>query len=174
MIPSGWLYVIAAAAGAAVALTGASWKYGEDIATLKSNQATEQAKAVKVVNDKLVAEQERTNNLQADLAAQDVKYTGILKNVIDSADARIADLESGRSGMSVTVRNPVRSNQLPTAASAGRLDDGTYVAELLPATAARITGIGKDADSCAVKLTALQGWVKTTLRSVAQPDQKVR
>jgi hypothetical protein len=165
LIASGWLYVIAAAAGAAVALTGASWKYGEDIATLKSNQAAEQTKAVKVVNDKLVAEQERTTKLQAELAAQDTKYTGMLKDVVKAADERIADLESGRSGMSVTVRNPVRSNQLPAVTGAGRVDDGTYTAELLPATAARIAGIGKDADSCAVKLTALQGWVKTTLQS---------
>lgn len=165
MISQGWLYLIAACAGAAIALTGASWKYGEDIANLKSDQAAEQSKAVKTINDKLVAEQERTATLQADLAAQDIKYTGILKNVIDSADARIADLESGRSGMSVTVRNPVRSNPVSAGPSASGVDDGTYRAEILPATAARIAGIGKDADRCAVKLSALQDWVKTTLAS---------
>lgn len=164
MIPTPWLYLIAAGVGAAVALTGANWKYGGEIARLQRDAAITLATNVGVVAAQLAVQQEASAALSAKLDAQDAKYFKELSDVKSAADVRIASLLSGSSRLSVKVANPVCPGGLPEAPGAGRVDDGSYTAELLPADAATIYRISEDADSCAVKLSALQDWARGVSR----------
>ncbi|WP_404936597.1 lysis system i-spanin subunit Rz [Pseudomonas aeruginosa] len=72
-------------------------------------------------------------------------------------DQLTADLAAARQRMRVRITSArCSAPSLPAGAVGAGVDDGAEYAELHPATATDIAQLAADADSCAIKLTAMQ------------------
>ncbi len=164
-------YRLPAAGGIALALllAGATagwvvngWRLGREFAAIKQQHAEQLAKNEQEANAAFREQQQARQQLENKLALLDQQHYGELKNAQATTDRLSAGLATARQRMRVTV-TASSCQQLPgagKAAGADRMDDGTVVADIQPATAADLTRLAGDADACAVKLTALQGWAR--------------
>lgn len=175
---------IAGIAGALAAGAAAweiqDWRLGATIAGLEARNA-ENLKAVSdTATAAAVAAAAQETSWQAKLDDQDARSTKELQDVQADATALRARLDAGTVSMSVTVaRSSACRGGVPKAASAGSVGHGaatggtgTVAIQLPTAVADDLTALAGDADSCAAKLTYLQGYARTLMESTPAPDPK--
>lgn len=97
--------------------------------------------------------------LENRLADLDTQHYTELTHARENSQRLAADLSAATRRLSVRARCPAAG--MPAAANASGVDHGSERADIHPEDARRIVGITGDADACAVKLTALQGWART-------------
>lgn len=142
------------------ALADQSHHHALEVATLQEtlNRINEEAAR------QLAAHLEQQQKQAAALATLDAQHYQELRRA-QAENARLrADIVAGRLRVPVSAVCPAAdetdAGDVPGPAVASGLDDGAFRAELHPEVAGRVVGIGGDADECARKLTALQGWVR--------------
>ena len=147
-------------AGAAAGWAVNGWRLGRELAAIKQQHAEQLAADTQVANAAFREQQQARQQLENKLSLLDQQRYGELQNAQANTDRLSADLADARQRMRVTI-TASSCQQLSgagKAAGADRMDDGTVVADIQPATAADLARLAGDADACAVKLTALQGW----------------
>lgn len=136
-----------------------------DIAALKLEHTTTQLQTVTVLKDRLLAIESARQTLENELSTKEAKHYGDLKDVQERNTQLVDSLAAARQRMRVPVTAASCRQYLSQAPASGGVDDATVTVELQPATAADLARLAADADTCAVKLTALQDWANT----VAEP-----
>lgn len=107
-------------------------------------------------------QQDKRQQLEAQLAAIDQQRYQELQHAQTITDSLTADLAAARQRLSVRITRPACSGTVPGTAGATRMDDGADRADIHPEDAAALASITGDADRCAVKLTGLQEWACKT------------
>ncbi|OZI27991.1 hypothetical protein CAL18_05230 [Bordetella genomosp. 7] len=169
--------IIAAATCTALASAAAwqiqSWRYKAVMADQSHRHALEVATLQETLNRineeaarQLVAQQKLQQEQAAVLASLEATHYQELRRA-QNENARLrADVAAGRIRVPVSAvcsaSDKIGAGDVPGQADTASLDDGAFRAELHPEVAGRIVGVGGEADQCAWKLTALQGWVKQT------------
>lgn len=153
-------------AGAAAGWAVNGWRLGRELAAIKQQHAEQIAADTQVANAAFREQQQARQQLENKLSLLDQQRYGELQNAQANTDRLSADLDTARQRMRVTVtaRSCQQLSGAGKAAGADRVDDGTVVADIQPATAADLARLAGDADACAVKLTALQGWARAVSR----------
>lgn len=151
--------VIVALVLAVVAATWrvAEWRFGEQIAALKLQHERERGETSQAVAAELQRRTEQRQRLEADLQAIDEQRYGELRHAQVINDQLTADLAAARQRLRVRItRASCSATGMPAGTVGTSVDDGAEYAELHPATAADLAQLAADADSCAIKLTAMQ------------------
>lgn len=168
-------YRLLAAVGIALALLLAGsaagwlvngWRLGGQIAAIQRKNAEQLAKNEQVASAAFREQQQARQQLENKLSLLDQQRYGELQNAQATTDRLSADLADARQRMRVTI-TASSCQQLSgagKAAGADRVDDGAVTADIQPATAADLASLAGEADACAVKLTALQGWARDVTR----------
>lgn len=154
-------------AGAAAGWTANGWRLGRDLAAIQQQHAEQLAADTQVANAAFREQQQARQQLENKLSLLDQQRYGELQNAQANTDRLSADLDAARQRMRVPIKAG-SCRPVPAAgegAGAGRVDDGDYTADIQPATAADLARLAGDADACAVKLTALQGWVREIIKT---------
>jgi len=162
LLAAGGIALALLLAGAAAGWAVNGWRLGREFAAIKQQHAEQLAKNEQVANAAFREQQQARQQLENKLSLLDQQRYGELQNAQANTDRLSADLADARQRMRVTI-TASSCQQLSGAgkvAGADRVDDGTITVELLPATAADLARLAGDADACAVKLTALQGWAR--------------
>ena len=162
LLAAGGIALALLLAGAAAGWTVNGWRLGEQIAAIQRKNAEQLAKNEQVANAAFLEQQQVRQQLENKLSLLDQQRYGELQNAQATTDRLSADLADARQRMRVTI-TASSCQQLSgagKAAGADRVDDGTVIADIQPATAADLARLAGDADACAVKLTALQGWAR--------------
>ncbi|HBO6773578.1 TPA: lysis protein [Pseudomonas aeruginosa] len=142
---------------AAVTWRVAEWRLGEQIAALKLQHERERGETSQAVAAELQRRTEQRQRLEADLQAIDEQRYGELRHAQVINDQLTADLAAARQRMRVRItRASCSATGMPAGTVGTSVDDGAEYAELHPATAADLAQLAADADSCAIKLTAMQ------------------
>lgn len=148
--------------GAAAGWTVNGWRLGRDLAAIQQQHTEQLAKNEQVANAAFREQQQARQQLENKLSLLDQQRYGELQNAQATTDRLSADLATTRQRMRVTITAD-SCRQLSgagKAAGADRVDDGAVTADIQPATAADLARLAGEADACAVKLTALQGWAR--------------
>ena len=158
----GWRgYAAAVSVGALIAGGAAwkaqSWRYGSEIAEMKSDQAARVADAqrqAREILERRVAEVGQINeqNAKAEWAA----YGG-MRNAQVQDDALRADVDAGRQRLHVAATCPPASSGVPKAGTAARLGDGAR-AELDPAARSDYFALRAGIRRLTAQLAACQGY----------------
>jgi len=173
-----WKSLIITATTSAVLASAAawqiqSWRYKAVMADQTHRHALELAALQGTLNRineeaarQLAAHLEQQQKQAAAFATLDAQHYQELRSA-QAENARLrADIVAGRLRVPVSAvcsaTDKIGAGDVPGPAVASGLDDGAFRAELHPEVAGRIVGVGGEADQCAWKLTALQGWVKQT------------
>lgn len=138
-------------------INGLRWE-----ARYSAAQAAHQSTLTEIANAaaaQLRTQQAQRQALETRLSQLDAQRYQELTHAQQATDRLAADLAAARQRLLVKIR-PAGSGGVPAAAGAAGLDDGADTAELHPEIAAELARLAGDADRCAVKLSALQGWVK--------------
>lgn len=159
LVLAGLALLLAAGAGALVN----GWRWEARLATANQVHADTLAEIDRVTARQLQAQQEQQVDLQRRLELTEQQHYQELAHAQENTDRLRADLAADRQRLLVKVRGSSGCIGVPAAPGAAGVDDGAKYAELHPATAADLTALAGDADSCAVKLKGLQAWV-TELR----------
>ncbi|WP_324730962.1 lysis system i-spanin subunit Rz [Pseudomonas paeninsulae] len=160
------LALIAAGVAALMALSAAgawTWQanaYGKQLAVQSGLHSDTLAEIARASSRMLQAQQEKRQALETQLSALDGQHYQELTHAQQTTDRLAADLAAARQRLSVRTTGNANSNGVPAGAGAASVDDGAERADIHPEDARAIAAITGDADRCAVKLTALQGWVK--------------
>jgi len=162
LLAAGGLALVLLLAAAPAGWTVNGWRLGGQITAIQRKSAEQIAKSEQVANAAFREQQQARQQLENKLSLLDQQHYGELKNAQATTDRLSADLATARQRMRVTIAasSCQQLSGAGKAAGAGRVDDGTITVELLPATAADLARLAGDADACAVKLTALQGWAR--------------
>jgi len=166
LLAAGGIALVLLLAGSAAGWTANGWRLGKDIASIQQRHAEQLAKNEQVANAAFREQQQARQQLENKLSLLEQQHYGELKNAQATTDRLSADLATARQRMRVTITagSCQQLSGAGKAGGAGRVDDGTITVELLPATAADLARLAGDADACAVKLTALQGWARAVSR----------
>lgn len=146
--------------GAAGGWTVNGWRLTSQLEQQGREHNAAMAEISRVSAQQLLMQQTQRQKLEAELASIDRQHYQELQNAQTITDSLTADLAAARQRMSVRTTRPTCSSGLPGAAGAASLDDGVERADIHPEDAAAIARITGDADRCAVKLGALQAWVR--------------
>lgn len=147
---------------AAAGWTVNGWRLGRDLAAIQQQHAEQIAHDATIANAAFREQQQARQQLENKLSLLDQQHYGELQNAQANTDRLSTDLADARQRMRVTI-TASSCQQLSgagKAGGAGRVDDGAVTADIQPATAADLARLAGDADACAVKLTALQGWAR--------------
>jgi len=171
-----WKSLIITATTSAVLASAAawqiqSWRYKALRADQSHHHALEVATLQETLNRinkeatrQLVAQQKLQREQAAALASLEVTHYQELRRAQNENSRLRADVAAGHVRVPVSAvcsaSDKIGASDVPGPAVASGLDDGAFRAELHPEVAGRVVGIGGDADECARKLTALQGWVR--------------
>jgi hypothetical protein len=157
------LWVLALALAFACGWKAQGWRLDAQLST----QAAQHAQAVSDLNQAALtaatAQQTARVTLEQQLAALDQQHYQELTHAQTVIDAVSGELASGQRRLSVRLA-AARCPGVPAATGAAGLDDAAERADLHPATAASVVAIAGEADQCAIKLVALQKWVKQVMR----------
>ena len=166
LLAAGGIALALLLAGAAAGWTVNGWRLGEQIAAIQRKNAEQLAKNEQVANAAFLEQQQVRQQLENKLSLLDQQRYGELQNAQATTDRLSADLADARQRMRVTI-TASSCQQLSGAGKAagpGSVDDGAVTADIQPATAADLARLAGEADACAVKLTALQGWARAVSR----------
>lgn len=177
--------IIAAATSAALASAAAwqiqSWRYNTMMADQSHRHALEVATLQETLNRineeatrQLVAQQKLQQEQAAALASLEATHYQELRRAQNENSRLRADVAAGHvrvpvSAVCTASNNPGTRDVSDTTDTSG-LDDGNFGAELHPEVAGRVVRIGGEADGCARKLTALQGWVSQATAETNLPN----
>lgn len=170
-----WKLLIIVATTTAVLASAAawqiqSWRYKAVMADQSHRHALEVATLQETLNRineeatrQLVAQQKLQQEQAAILASLEATHYQELRRA-QNENARLrADAAASRVRVPVSAvcsaRDKIGAGDVSSPADTSGLDDGAVRAELHPEVAGRVVGIGGEADECARKLTALQGWI---------------
>lgn len=120
------------------------------------------AEIARVAARQVQDQQEKRQQLETQLAGIDQQRYQELQHAQTITDTLIADLAAARKRLSVRITHPACGRAVSTSAGATGMDDGTDRADIHPEDAAAIARITGDANRCAVKLGALQAWVRSS------------
>lgn len=169
-----WKSLVVAVAGVAVIASAATWqiqawRWSAKLAAQTVRHAQELTVTEQTLSQikeeatrQLVSHQEAQRALTQQLAALDTKhYQEMRRAQIENARLR-DDLAVGRKRLSVPLAGHTNNNSctVPGVPCAPGVDDGTLRAELHPEVAGRAVRIAGEANECAIKLTALQQWIR--------------
>lgn len=170
-----WKSLIIAAATSAVLASAVawqiqSWRYKAVMADQTHRHALELAALQDTLNrineeaaQQLAAHLEQQQKQAAALATLDAQHYQELRRAQAENTRLRAEFAAGRVRVPISAACPTTgkagADDMLDAAVTSGLDDGAVRAELHPEVAGRVVGIGGEADECARKLTALQGWI---------------
>lgn len=134
-----------------------SWRYGAEIAEMKSDQAARVAdsqRQAREILERRVAEVRQINerNAKAEWAA----YGG-MRNAQVQDDGLRADVDAGRQRLHVAAACPAASSGVPKAGTPARLGDGAR-AELDPAARSDYFALRAGIRQVTAQLAACQAW----------------
>jgi len=98
------------------------------------------------------------------LATLDLQRYGELRHAQQEIERLSAAVADGSRRLSVRASCPASAGSVSATTDSGSLDDGAQRADIHEEDAGRIVAITGDADACAVKLAALQEWVRAVSR----------
>jgi hypothetical protein len=160
------LLLIGLAVAALMALASAcAWQwqanaYGARLAEQDALHSDALAEIARASARLLQAQQDKRQALEQRLSLLDAQHYQELTHAQQTTDRLTADLAAARQRLSVRTTGHASGSGVPAAAVAAGLDDGAERADIHPEDARAIAAIIGDADRCAVKLSALQGWVR--------------
>lgn len=156
----GMVAIALIASGAAGGWNANGWRLKSQLERQGREHSAAMAEISRVSAQQLLAQQNQRQQLEAKLASIDQQHYQELQNAQTITDSLTADLAAARQRMSVRTTRAACSGGVPGASGPARLDDGAERADIHPEDAAAIARITGDADRCAVKLGALQEWVR--------------
>lgn len=133
--------------------------YGQRLASLELDHARTLGDISTAAAVQLKLRQAQRAELEARLSAVDRQRYQELTHAQQTTDRLTADLAAARQRLSVRTTGHAGGNGVPAGTGTARVDDGVERADIHPEDAAAIVRLTGEADRCAVKLSALQGWV---------------
>lgn len=146
------------AIGVIIAAGFMGYKFGHD--SVMADWQTERAEVNKATSDALIKMQQQRDNLEREMKQKEAAAWEKYQNAQTESD-RLSDELANIPWRVRIVRQPA---DCPVSgdSSTSSLDDGArHSAELPEETSRGLVAIGRDADRCEAKLSALQDWVKT-------------
>lgn len=142
-----------------------SWRLGSVLERERADRAEQLRRQAEQHAATLIDHTAARLQLEGRLHSIDTTQTQELANV-RAENARLADeLLSAHRSLSVLTATPAACpGRVPAATGTAGVDDGAGRADIHPADARRVVAITGDADECAVRLTALQRWVREVRR----------
>ncbi len=134
------------------------YRLGAEIATLHAEHETHLRQTAEASATVIRQQQAARLALESRLAELDTQHYTELTHARENSQRLAADLSAATRRLSVRASCPAAG--MPAAANASGVDDGSERVDIHEADAGRIVRITGDADACAVKLTALQGWAR--------------
>lgn len=146
------------------------WRMGEQLATARQHHADELLRISQASQEAADEQRSARMELERRLDQNDTDHYKELTHAQDE-NARLAlELRAADRRLSIRTAGPAcPAAGVPAPARPGRLDDGAQRADIHPQDAADLVAIAGDANACAMKLAALQGWAREVVMS--QADQ---
>ena len=144
------------------------WQMRAELLGLRAEHAAQLQQIAEASAAAMAEQQQARQALEARLQTIDANKHRELTDAQENSARLAAELRSATRRLSVRAACPA-GGEVPEAAGAADLGNGADRAELHPETAADLVGIAGDADQCAVKLAALQGWAREVSGGKARP-----